>query len=150
MSVGVILERWLAVASLGLFVLFAGLMLSLYNFMVSVPSELGLAEFFEADPKLLQFISIGAAPGFVLTGVSFILSKTYGSKQVGALICASGAALLAGMYACYTLTDQIGEAYITTMVVYVPAIFMALSAPVLASGAYLMRHRKRRPKKEYF
>ena len=144
------LEKWLAVGSLALFGMFAGEMLSIYNFMTDIPQDLELVQFFEADPKLIQFASIGAAPAGILAAVSFIMSRNYGSRQNGALIIAGGVVLLVGMYVCTVLTGRIDDAYKTDAVVYTPILFMALSPPVILFGAYLMRHKKVRPKKEYF
>lgn len=144
------LEKWLAVGSLALFGMFAGEMISIYNFMTDIPQDLELVQFFEADPKLIQFASIGAAPAGILAAVSFIMSRNYGSRQIGTLIIAGGAVLLVGMYVCTTLTGRINDAYVTDAVIYSPVLFMALSPLVILFGAYLMKHKKVRPKKEYF
>lgn len=143
-------EKWLAIASLGLFVMFAGEMISIYNFMLNVPDDFEFAQDFSADPKILQFISIGVAPAGILAAVAFILSRQYGSKQIGGMIIAGGIVLAAGMYICYSLIDKMEEQYISDAVMYVPILFMALSAPVIAVGVYLIKHKKVRPKKEYF
>ena len=44
------LERWLAIASVGLFAMFAGEMYSIYNFMIDVPDDFEFAQGF-ADQK---------------------------------------------------------------------------------------------------
>ena len=144
------LEKWLAATSVGLFAMFVGEMFSIYNFMIDVPENFEFAGAFSADPKILQFVSIGVAPAGVLAGVAFIMSKHYGSKPIGILIIAGGIVLLVGMLSCYLLIEKIDEQYITDAVVYVPMLFMALSFPVMAFGAYLIKHKKKRPKKEYF
>ena len=143
-------EKWLAIASLGLFVMFVGEMISIYNFMLNVPDDFEFAQVFSADPKILQFISIGAAPAGILAAVAFILSRQYGSKPIGGMIVASGIILAVGMYVCYSLVGNIEPQYISSAVTYVPILFMALSAPVVAVGVYLIKHKKIRPKKEYF
>lgn len=144
------LEKWLAATSVGLFAMFVGEMLSIYYFMTDVPESFEFAGAFSADPKILQFVSIGVAPAGVLAGVAFIMSKHYGSKPIGILIIAGGIILLVGMLSCYFLIEKIDEVYITDAVVYVPILFMALSFPVMAFGGYLIKHKKKRPKKEYF
>ena len=45
------LERWLAIASVGLFAMFAGEMYSIYNFMLDVPEDFEFAQAFAADPR---------------------------------------------------------------------------------------------------
>ena len=144
------LEKWLAITSVALFAMFAGEMISIYNFMITVPDDFEFAQVFEADPKILQFISIGVAPAGVLAAVAFIMSKHYGSKPIGALIIVGGIILLLGMSFCYSLLSEIEDVYITDAVTYVPILFMVLSAPVIGVGIYLIKHKKIRPKKQYF
>lgn len=137
-------EKYVAAASLGLFVLFAGEIITLYTFMIEPKLDV------EPEPKVLQFISIGAAPALVLAGTSFVMARKYGSKQVGALITAGGAALLAGMSYAYTLLDRIESDYLVFTVSITPQIFIAVSVPVMIVGVLLLREKKKRPKKEYF
>lgn len=138
------IEKYLAVASLGLYIMFVGEILTLYNFMIEPQIEV------EPEPKVLQYISIGAAPALILTGVSFILAKRYGSKSIGAMIISGGAILMVGMFLAQTLLDDIEEVYLKLAVTITPPLFMAVSIPVIIIGAYLLRIKKRRPKKEYF
>ncbi|MDH3764333.1 MAG: hypothetical protein OER82_00795 [Nitrosopumilus sp.] len=144
------LEKWLAITSVALFAMFAGEMISIYNFMITVPDDFEFAQVFEADPKILQFISIGAAPAGVLAGVAFIMSKHYGSKPIGGLIIAGGIIMLLGMAFCYSLLEEIEDVYLTDAVLYMPILFMVLSIPVVSFGIYLIKHKKTRPKKQYF
>lgn len=143
------IEKWIAVTSLALFFMFIGEMLSIYLFMTEVPEEFEFMEF-EANPKILQFISIGVAPAGILAGLAYLMSRRYGSKPIGYLIIAGGIVLATGMAYCYSLVDKIEEQYITEAVVYTPVLFMALSIPVVIVGASLLKLKKRRPKKEYF
>jgi len=144
------IEKWLAITSVALFAMFAGEMISVYNFMINVPEAFDFGPVFSADSKLLQFISIGVAPAGILAAVAFIMSKLYGSKQIGGLIIAGGIILFVGMYVSYSMVDKINDVYLTDSVRYVPVLFMLLSFPVIAVGAYLIKHTKKRPKKEYF
>ena len=144
------LEFWLGIGSIALFGMFVGEMLSVYFFLADVPEDFDYAQAFSPDPKILQFISIGVAPAGVLSAIAFIMSKRYGSKQVGSLIIIGGVVLLVGMFSCYTLTDNIPSNYVTTSVEYIPILFMGLSFAVIGVGSYLFRQRKRRPVKEYF
>lgn len=144
------LEKWLAIGSVGLFAMFAGEMISVYMFMLNVPEDFEFASVFSADPKILQFISIGVAPAGILAAVAFIMSRRYGSKQIGGLIIVGGVILLVGMIICYSILSDVDETYLSDAVKYVPILFMALSVPVMGVGAYLMKSIKQRPKKEYF
>lgn len=137
-------ERYIAAASLGLFVMFAGEVITVYNFMIDPATEM-----FEPEPKLLQFISIGVAPACIMAAVSYIMSRRYGSRQVGSMVVAGGAAMLAGMLYANTLVGQIQEEFLLDSVVALPPMFMAVSVPVMAFGALLFRTRRRRTKKNY-
>lgn len=144
------LEKWLGLASLALFAMFSGLLVSVYAFLSDVPDDFDFALSFEPDPKLLQFISISAAPGGVMGAIAFIMSKYYGSKQVGLLLVAGGAVMLAGMFACHGLLERIDQIYVTDAVLMTPYVFMALSGLTMAFGVKLIRTKRRRPKKEFF
>lgn len=143
------IEKWIAITSLALFFMFIGEIISIYTFMTDIPEELEFVEF-EANPKILQFISIGVAPAGILAGLSFLMSRRYGSKTIGCLIIAGGTVLAIGMAYCYTLVDKIEEKYITDAVIFTPIVFMGLSILVIIVGASLLKIKKRRPKKEYF
>jgi len=138
------IEKFIAAASLGLYIMFVAEILTLYDFMIAPQIEV------EPKPKVLQFISIGVAPAVILTGISYIMAKRYGSKPIGAMIISSGAVLLVGMLLAQTLLDDIEEVYLVQAVKIVPPLFMVVSIPVIIIGALLLRIKKRRPKKEYF
>ncbi|QUC63949.1 hypothetical protein NsoK4_05655 [Nitrosopumilus sp. K4] len=144
------LEKWAAIASIGLFAMFSGEMISIYYFMTNIPADFEFATAFEANPKILQFISIGVAPASILAGLSFLMSRRYGSRPNGLMIIGGGIIMLVGMAICYSVVDQIPEQYITDSVRYVPILFMVLSAPVMIVGFVLFKIKKKRPKKEYF
>lgn len=137
-------EKYVAAASLGLFVIFVGEIITLYDFMIEPQREV------EPAPKVLQFISIGIAPALVLAGTSFIMAKKYGSKQIGAMIIAGGAVLLGGMSYAYTLLDKIESSHLVFAVSITPPLFISVSIPVMVVGILLLREKKKRPKKEYF
>ncbi len=138
------IEKYIAAASLGLYIMFVAEILTLYDFMIAPQIEV------EPKPKVLQFISIGVAPAVILTGISFIMAKRYGSKPIGAMILSGGVVLLVGMLLAQTILDSIEESYLVQAVKIVPPLFMVVSIPVIIIGALLLRIKKRRPKKEYF
>jgi len=144
------IEKWLAITSVALFAMFAGEMITVYNFMINIPEDDAFLRSFEPDTKLIQFISIGVAPAGILAGVAFIMSRLYGSKPIGGMIIAGGVIMLVGMYVCYSMINKIDDQFITDSVKYVPILFMVLSIPVMGVGAYLFKQKKRHPKKEYF
>ncbi len=138
------IEKYIAAASLGLFIMFVGEILTLYDFMIDPIREV------QPAPKVLQFISIGVAPAVILAGVSFIMAKRYGSKPVGTMIIAGGAIMFAGMAIANTLVEDIEEIYLVFTVTITPPLFMGVSIPVMITGALLFRIKKKKPKKEYF
>jgi len=145
-------EKYIAAVSLGLFVMFVGEIISLYVFMVEPPQSddpFSLIGEFEADPKIFQFISIGAAPASIMAGISFILTKRLGSKPIGIMIIAGGAILLVGMVYANSLVSKIEPQYLTDATSFVPLLFMAGSIPVMIIGARLLRVKKLRKKKDY-
>ena len=143
-------EKWLAIISVALFAMFAGEMISVYNFMTIVPDEDEFLRSFSANPKIIQFVSIGVGPAGILAGVAFIMSRQHGSKSVGGMIIVGGVIMLVGMYVCYSMINKIDDQFITNSVKYVPILFMVLSIAVMGVGAYLSKHKKIRPKTEYF
>ena len=143
-------EKWLAIISVALFAMFAGEMISVYYFMLTISEDAVVAQGFSPDPKLIQFVSIGVAPAGILAAVAYIMSRNYGSKQIGGLIIVGGIILLAGNLVVYSWVDSVPEIYVTDAVQYLPILFIILSAPVMAVGARLILKRKKRPTKEYF
>ena len=143
-------EKWLACISVALFAMFAGEMISVYYFMLTISEDAVVAQGFSPDPKLIQFVSIGVAPAGILAAVAYIMSRNYGSKQIGGLIIVGGIILLAGNVVSYSMIDSIPDVYVTDAVNYLPLLFIVLSAPVMGVGASLILRRKKRPKKEYF
>jgi len=88
----VAIERWVAVASLGLFAMFVAQMISISVYL-SQPTH-------DIDPssQIREFISISVAPALVLAGSSFVLARRYGSRLVGSLLITGGIVTIAGMY----------------------------------------------------
>jgi hypothetical protein len=144
------IEKWLAITSVGLFAMFAGEMISVYNFMNTVSDDSIVAQGFQPDPKLIQFVSIGVAPAGILAAVVFIMSRNYGSKQIGSLIILGGIILLAGNLVSHSMIDSLDDKYLTDAVKYLPLLFIILSAPVMGVGASLILKQKKRPKKQFF
>jgi len=143
------IEKWLVVTSLALFAMFAGEMVSIYSYVINPPENAILDDSW-FNSKIFQFISIGVAPAGILAAVPYIMTKRYGSRQIGGMIIAGGIILFSGMTVCYLMLDEIDEKYITDIVEYVPVMFMMLSFVVIGVGVYLTKLKKVRPKKEYF
>jgi len=137
------IEKYIAIAALGLFAMFAGEVNVFYNYLTHPNVET------EPEAKLLMYISIGAAPASVMAGTAFIMSKRYGSRQIGALIVIGGAILLVGMIVANMTLPRIDANYRIYTVETIPTLFMGVSVAVMAAGGFLFRTKKR-PVKEFF
>ena len=133
---------YIAMAGIGLYAMFVGVIISIFNYMSN--PEIAI----EPASKILQFISIGVAPGVVMSGTSYMIARKFGSKQIGWLIIAGGIVLLVGMLYAYTMLDDIPKDYQVFTVMITPPLFVLVSIPIMVVGALLFRLKKR-PKK-YF
>lgn len=118
------LETALSLASLGLIVMFVLLMYSFLSFLIG-PKALG--QVVQPEGVIIQIVSISAAPGIVLTGITFCLVRNYGSKLIGTIICASGIVLLIGIILTQNMIAKIPES------LYIPGIVPGTYV-ILASG----------------
>ena len=134
---------YIAMASIGLYAMFVGEIISIFNFM----SEQTFVTF-EPESKILQFISIGVAPGVIMSGTSYLMARKFGSKQIGRLVIAGGIVLLVGMSCAYTMLDSIDKDYHVFTVIITPLLFMVVSIPIIIVGGLLFRIKKR--PKRYF
>ena len=143
---------YIAMAGIGLYAIFVGEMISIFNYMLEPSGEALLDDFIkppvDASGKILQFISIGVAPGLVMTATSYLIARKFGSKQTGWLIIIGGLVLLIGMFYANTMIDGIEKDLRVFAVTITPPLFMAVSIPMMIVGALLFRLKKR-PKK-YF
>ena len=133
---------YIAMAGIGLYAMFVGEIISIFNYMSN--PEIAI----EPASKVLQFISIGVAPGVIMSGASYMIARKFGSKQIGWLVIAGGIVLLVGMLYAYTMLDDIPKDYQVFTVMITPPLFVLVSIPIMVVGALLFRLKKR-PKK-YF
>jgi len=134
---------YIAMAGIGLYAIFVGEIVSIFHFMSEQTFET-----FEPASKILQFISIGAAPAVIMSGTSYLIARKYGSKQIGWLVIAGGIVLLVGMSYAYTMLDSIDKDYQVFTVTITPPLFIVVSIPVMVVGALLFKTKKRL--KSYF
>ncbi len=141
------LEKYMAIAGLVLSIFFVAEVITLFNFMINPSDNDSFG--FEAAPKLFQFISLSIAPATIMMGVSFVLSKRYGSKFNGMLIIFSGIIVLLGMIYANTMIEDMKPSLVDSTVEMVPFIFMGVSVPIIINWARLIKTRSRKPKKNY-
>ena len=135
---------YIAMAGIGLYAMFVGEIISIFTFM----NEQTSIATFEPESKMLQFISIGAAPGVIMSGTSYMIARKFGSKQIGWLVIAGGIVLLVGMSYAYTMLGSLDKDYQVFTVMITPPLFMIVSIPIMVVGALLFRIKKR--PKRYF
>ena len=135
---------YIAMAGIGLYAMFAAEIISIFNFM----ADPTMTEFFEPESKILQFISMGVAPGVIMSGTSYMIARKFGSKQIGWLVIIGGIVLLVGMSYAYTMLDGIDKEYQMFTVNIVPPLFIVVSISVMIVGALLFRIKKR--SRKYF
>ena len=135
---------YIAMAGIGLYAMFAAEIISIFNFM----ADPTMTEFFEPESKILQFISIGVAPGVIMSGTCYMIARKFGSKQIGWLVIIGGIVLLVGMSYAYTMLDSIDKDYQMFTVNIVPPLFMVVSIPIIIVGWLLFRIKKR--SRKYF
>ena len=133
---------YIAMAGIGLYAMFVGEIISIFNYMSN--PEIAI----EPASKILQFISIGVAPGVIMSGASYMIARKFGSKQIGWLVIAGGIVLLVGMLYAYTMLDDVPKDYQVFTVMITPPLFMLVSIPIIVVGALLFRLKKR--PKRYF
>ena len=133
---------YIAMAGIGLYAMFVGEIISIFNFMNDPEIVI------EPASKILQFISIGVAPGVIMSGTSYMIARKFGSKQIGWLVIAGGVVLLVGMSYAYMMLGSIDKDYQVFTVMITPPLFMLVSIPIIVVGALLFRLKKR--PKRYF
>ena len=141
------LEKYMAIAGLALSIFFVAEVLTLFNFMIDPADNDSFG--FEAAPKLFQFISLSIAPAGIMYGVSFVLSKRYGSKFNGMLIILGGAIILVGMLYANTMIEDLKPELVDFATEITPVLFMGVSIPIIIFGARLLKTRPRNPKKSF-
>ena len=132
------IERYVAVAGMGLYIMFAAEVNVLYGYLADPHRTI------EPTPKLLQFISIGVAPASILAAVAYIMSRRHGSRPIGSMIIAGGAAMIAGMALAHSRLDQIKPELLEPAIVQAPIVFACIGIPVIAVGAALLRRKEPR------
>ena len=142
-------EKYIAAAGLGLFIMFVGEIITMYNFMQDVSIQ-NSSLILEPDPKILQFISIGVGPALIMSVVPYIMSKRYGSKPIGMMIIAGGIILFGGMLFAHFMTDGFNSVYDSAFIPIITPLFMEVSIPVIIMGTRLLKVKKRKTKKDYF
>lgn len=120
------LETSVSLASLGLIVMFVLLLYSFISFLIG-PQSQGPDIVVQPEGVLIQIVSISAAPGIILAGVTYGLIKNYGSRKIGIILCISGIVLIIGNILVQDMISKIPQ------ILFVPAM-VPLTYALLAAG----------------
>lgn len=120
------LETSVSLASLGLIVMFVLLLYSFISFLIG-PQSQGPDIVVQPEGVLIQVVSISAAPGIILAGVTYGLIKNYGSRKIGIILCISGIVLIIGNILILSMIPKIPQ------ILFVPGI-IPLTYGLLAAG----------------
>ena len=120
------LETSVSLASLGLIVMFVLLMYSFISFLIG-PQSQGPDIVVQPEGVLIPIVSMSAAPGIILAGITFGLIKNYGSRKVGIILCISGIVLVIGNILVQDMISKIPQ------LLFVPGM-VPLTYALLAAG----------------
>jgi hypothetical protein len=120
------LETSVSLASLGLIVMFVLLLYSFISFLIG-PQSQGPDIVVQPEGVLIQIVSISAAPGIILAGITYGLIKNYGSRKIGIILCISGSILIIGNILVQDMILKIPQ------ILFVPGL-VPLTYALLAAG----------------
>jgi hypothetical protein len=120
------LETSVSLASVALIVMFVLLMYSFVSFLIG-PQSQGPDIVVQPEGVLIQVVSISAAPGIILAGITFGLVRYYGSRKIGIILCISGIVLIIGNVLILNMIPRIPQ------ILFVPGI-IPLTYGLLAAG----------------
>ena len=129
------LETWVSLGSLGMSVMFAGLMISFYLFLVG-PDSKGPVVYVDPQGVLIQIISISGVPSLILAGTVFGLQKAHSVKNATIVLVTSGIILILGMIIVTTITPKINNNYIFGGLTASPLVFIVGGAAVVTFAIY--------------
>jgi len=127
------LETWVSIASLGLIVMFVLLMYSFVSFLIG-PKAQGPDIVVQPEGVVVQVVSISAAPGIILAGITYGLVKNYGSKNIGVILCVSGIVLLIGTILIQRIIPKIPQILSVPAMVPLTYIFLAAGIGIIIMG----------------
>ena len=88
---------------------------------------------------IIQVVSISAAPGVILCGITYGLAKDYGSKEAGLILFVTGVILSAGMLYLGTLVSQTPETYAVPFLEILQYALVAAGFGIMVIGILLIK-----------
>jgi hypothetical protein len=122
--------------------MFVLLIISFYNFLIGSGGE-GPDKYVDIYGVLIMTISISAAPGIILAGIAFGLSRNYGNRFTSLVLSFAGIIIIIGMIISINLTQKINSEFYQPILIIVPYIFIFGGIGVLIIGLFLyIKYRK--------
>jgi hypothetical protein len=141
----VTLETAVSLASLGLIVMFVLLIYSFVSFLIG-PQSQGPNIVVQPEGVIIQIVSISAAPGIILAGITYGFVKNYGSKKIGIILCVSGIVLIIGIILTEKMIPKIPQILFVPALVPLTYAFLAAGIGIIIIGVITyMTEGKRKP-----
>jgi len=123
----------LSITSLGLAIMFVLLIISFYNVLIGTEGQ-GPERYVDVRGVVVKTLSISGVPSIILAGISFGLSKNYGSRLVGLVLALTGVVLIIGMVIALSKSLMITDEFFHPLIVLVPYTFIAVGFAIFIIG----------------
>jgi hypothetical protein len=143
------LETWVALASLGLSIMFVALMISFYFFLVG-PAGNGPQIYSDPVALLIQITSISGAPSLILAGIVPGLVRTHRATPSSIILICVGIIMIAGMIIVITIIPKINEQYLLQGIKIMPSVFIIGGIGILVIASYILTKPRWSKKYEFF
>lgn len=143
------LETWVALASLGLSIMFVALMISFYFFLVG-PAGNGPQIYSDPVALLIQITSISGAPSLILAGIVPGLVRTHRATPSSIILICVGIIMIAGMIIVITIIPKINEQYLLQGIKIMPSVFIIGGIGILVIAIYILTKPRWSKKYEFF
>lgn len=123
----------MSITSLGLAIMFVLLIISFYNVLIGTEGQ-GPDRYVDVRGVVVKTLSISGVPSIILAGISFGLSKNYGSRLVGLVLALTGVVLIIGMVVALSMSPMITDEFFHPLIVLVPYTFIAVGFAIFIIG----------------
>ena len=135
------MEDWTALASLGMSVMFVGLIISFYNFLIGPDGE-GPQRQVLPFAVQMQIMSISGIPAIIMAGIDYFLTKNSGAKRPGIILVVAGVIMVVGMVFAASMIPKIKDEFLTSITEALPHVFAIGGAAISVIGAFLIMKAK--------
>ena len=126
--------------------MFVLLIISFYNVLIGNEGQ-GPERYVDVRGVVVKTLSISGVPSIILAGISFGLSKNYGSRLVGLVLALSGVVLIIGMVISLSMSSRITAEFFHPLIVLVPYTFIVGGIAIFIIGSIVYLKTKKGIKK---